>query len=364
VTTPDSLTSSTVTAGVDIDRYIARNQPAWDRLAELTRRARHRVGDLAPAELDELLQLYQRTSAQLSYVQTYYRDPGLTARLTRLVADASGLVYGKRARTGRAVRTFFLVTYPAAVWDSRRFILVAAALTFVPALLLAAWLVHDPRALDASGSLRQRHEYVQDELQYYSNHPHAQFFSTVTTNNIRVSFMAFAGGAALCVLGVIILLENSLNLGVASSWMISSGHGWQFIGLIAPHGLLELSAVCIAAGAGLRLGWLIIAPGDRTRGEALAEQGRRSITIVVGTMTMFLAAGTIEGFVTGSSLPVWARVAIGVVAWLAYMTYLVHYGRAAAAKGYVGELDETTSRPAGPRQESAPQSRPVALTFR
>jgi len=342
---------------VDIDRYITRNEPAWQRLAELTGRAHRRVGDLSPAELDELLQLYQRTSAQLSYAQTYYRDPGLTARLTRLVADASGVVYGKRARTGRAVRTFFVVTYPAAVWDSRRFIMIAVALTFVPALLIAGWLVHDQRALDASGSVRERHEYVQDELQYYSNHPHAQFFSTVTTNNIKVSFGAFAGGAALCVLGVLILLVNSVNLGVASAWMITAGHGWQFLGLIVPHGLLELSAVCIAAGAGLRLGWLIICPGDRTRSAALAEQGRRSITIVIGTMTMFLAAGTIEGFVTGSALPISARVAIGVAAWGAYMTYLVRCGRAAAAQGYVGDLDETSDR-------RGDQSRPVALTLR
>jgi uncharacterized membrane protein SpoIIM required for sporulation len=348
---------STVTAGVDIDRYIARNEPSWNRLAELVRRGRRRVGDLRPEELDELLQLYQRASAQLSYARTYYRDEGLTARLTRLVADASGVIYGQRPRTGRAVRTFFLVTYPAAVWDSRRFILLAAALTFVPALLVGTWLLHDHRALDASGSPRQREVYVHDEFeQYYSDHPHAQFFTTVTTNNIQVSILAFAGGAALCLFGVLALLINGLNLGVVGAWMISDGSGLRFFGLIAPHGLLELSAVCIAAGAGLRLGWLIISPGDLPRSRALAVQGRRSITVLLGTALMFVCAGTIEGFVTGSSLPPLARIAIGVVAWSAYVVYVVHFGRAAARRGFVGELDET--------DDPAPQSRPVALTLR
>ncbi len=226
---------------MDIDWYIARNEPTWDRLAGLTQRARRRVGDLSPFELDELLQLYQRTSAQLSYARTYYRDPALTARLTRLVAEASGVIYGKRARRGNAIRTFFAITYPAAVWDSRRFILIGVALTFVPAILLGAWLIRDPRALDASGSPRERQEYVQHQFeQYYSDQPHAQFFTEVTVNNIIVSFEAFAGGAAFLVLGVLALVTNGLNLGQAGAWMITGGSGLRFFGLILPHGLLEL----------------------------------------------------------------------------------------------------------------------------
>src|SRR4051794_27230845 len=90
---------TTVTVAVDIDRYIARNQPGWARLEELTSGARRGIGSLAPDELEELVQLYQRVSSQLSYVRTYYQDPTLTTRLTRIVAAANGVIYGKRART-------------------------------------------------------------------------------------------------------------------------------------------------------------------------------------------------------------------------------------------------------------------------
>jgi len=326
---------------VDIDGYIARNEPTWGRLAELTRRARRQVSSLDPAELDELIQLYQRTSAQLSYSRTYFHDTALTQRLTRLVADASGVIYGKRARTSRPIRTFFAVSYPAAVWDSRRFVLIGVALMFVPALMVATWLLHSPRALDASASPAERQTYVDDRFeQYYSDQPHALFFTEVTTNNIRVSFLAFAGGAAFCVVGAFMLVTNGVGVGQAAAWMISEGDTMRFFGLILPHGLLELSAICIAGGAGLRLGWTLIAPGDRPRAAAMAEQGRRSIVIVIGLMTMFIAAGSIEGFVTGSGLAPAPRVAIGVVAWLAYVTYLVGFGRAAAAKGFTGELGE------------------------
>ena len=327
--------------GVDIDGYIARNQPSWARLNDLSNRARRQVSGLSPDELDELIQLYQRTSAQLSYARTYFHDPALTQRLTRLVADASGVIYGKRARTTRPIRTFFAVSYPAAVWDSRRFVLIGAALMFVPAILMAVWLLHSPKAIDASGSPSERQTYVDDRFeQYYSNQPHALFFTQVTTNNILVSFLAFAGGAALCVPGAYALFTNGLNLGQAAAWMISEGDTVRFFGLILPHGLLELSAICIAGGTGLRLGWTLIAPGDRTRSSAMAQQGRRSIVIAMGLMTMFIAAGTIEGFVTGSGLPPAIRVAIGVLAWLAYVGYLVVYGRAAASRGFTGELGE------------------------
>lgn len=326
---------------MDIDSYITHNQAAWARLSGLTGRARRRVADLRPEELDELVQLYQRTSAQLSYARTTYDDDALTRRLTRLVADASGVIYGTRPRSRRAVAQFFSITFPAAVWDSRRFIGIGFALLFVPALLMGGWLLSSPRALDASKPPAEREVYVQDQFeQYYSDHPHAEFFAKVTTNNIRVSFMAFAGGALFCVLGAVFLIFNGVGLGAAGAWMIAAGDGQRFFGLILPHGLLELSAICIAGGTGLRLGWALIAPGDRTRSTALTEEGRRAVAVVIGLMTMFLAAGTIEGFVTGSGLSPTARVTIGVVAWLAFVSYLVVRGRAAAARGFTGELGE------------------------
>jgi uncharacterized membrane protein SpoIIM required for sporulation len=315
------------------------------------------VGELSPTELDELVQLYQRASAQLSYVRTYYRDPPLTARLTRLVADASGVVYGTRPRTLRAVGTFFTTTFPAAVWQSRRFIVVAAACFLVPALFVGLWLVNDPAALDASASPAQRVEYVENQFeQYYSEQPSAQFFTAVTTNNIRVGFLAFALGALLALPGAAILAFNGLFLGQAAAWMVSEGDAVRFWGLILPHGALEISAIVVAGGAGLRLGWAVIAPGDRTRGRALGEEGRRAVTIVLGLVVVFTVAGIVEGFVTGSGLPPLVRVAIGVLVAGAFWAYVVAQGRVATDAGFTGAIGEQDRKPA--------QSRPVAFTFR
>src|SRR5688500_305391 len=135
---------------MDIDRFLAQNGPTWDRLGVLTARARRGVGRLHAAELDELVRLYQRASTHLSYARTYYGDPALTARLTGLVAQAGAVVYGTRPRTVRGIVQFFADTFPVAVWRARRFVAVAAALTFLPALALGVWLANSDEALEAS----------------------------------------------------------------------------------------------------------------------------------------------------------------------------------------------------------------------
>lgn len=327
---------------MDIDRYIARNESTWVHLDELTGRARRNMANLEPAEIEELVQLYQRVSAHLSYVRTNFREPALLARLTRLVAAANGVIYGKRAKTWRAVGTFFALTFPGAVYHCRRFIGVAALLFFVPALLLGLWLSNDPAALDRSAPAKVRHEYVHDLFeQYYSDEPAPVFFAGVTTNNIRVSFLVYALGAMSGGVGAMyLLLLNGAPLGIIGSWMIAEGDFTRFLGFILPHGALELSAIIIAGAAGLRIGWTMVVPGDRTRGDAFREEGLRSITIIIGLMTMFLAAGLIEGFITGSGLATSLRVGLGLTMWLVYVGYLVVQGRVASSRGITGLLSE------------------------
>jgi uncharacterized membrane protein SpoIIM required for sporulation len=327
---------------MDIDRYIARNEPTWARLEALTNRASTKVQRLDAAELEELVQLYQRTSVHLSFVRTNLRDPALIARLTTVLAAANGLIYGRRARTMSTAGRFFTLTFPGAVYHCRRFLFIAAVAFFLPAAVLGVWLSVDPHALDVSAPRESRQAYVEDNFeQYYSESSPLTFFTQVTTNNIRVSFTAYAAGAVSGGLGAILLLAyNGAPLGIIGAWMLAEGDLARFLGFIIPHGALELTAIIIAGGAGMAAGWSLIAPGDRTRGAALREEGQRSVTIILGLMTMFLGAGLIEGFITGRGLPAGARVGIGVILWLGYITYLVVQGRAAADRGITGLLGE------------------------
>jgi uncharacterized membrane protein SpoIIM required for sporulation len=264
-------------------------------------------------------------------VQGTYRDPWLSLRLSRLVGAASTALYGNRGSVVGAVTRFIGTTFPVAVWELRRFASIAALATFVPALVVGAWIANSDAALEASGPEALREAYIQEDFEaYYSSEPAAQFATEVFVNNIQVSFVAFVLGAALCVGALWILAFNGANIGVAGGLFHAVGEAPKFWGLILPHGLLELTAVVIAGAAGLRIGWSIIAPGDRSRAQAVREEGRRTVQVLLGLMGVFVIAGLVEAFVTPSSLPTAARVGIGVLVQATFLVYVIGRGRSAA----------------------------------
>ncbi len=331
---------------MDIDRFIATNEPAWIRLSELSFQARRKLRKMDGVEIDELLHLYQRCSSQLSFARTEFRDIALNSRLTMLVAEARMAIYGTKSRGFKSFVQFFSVRFPAAVWHMRRSVLVAALVTFLPAIVMGVWLSNSSRALDVAAPEALRTAYVEEEFEdYYSAAPAAQFSTEVLINNIRVSFLVFALGILLCIPGIYILGINGANVGVAAGLFHAADQAPKFYGLILPHGLLELAAVVIAGAAGLRLGWAIVAPGDLTRPAAIAMQGSRSAVVVLGLMAAFTVAGLIEGFVTPSALPTSMRVGIGVAVFGAFCTYIVTRGIAAARLGITGLLREPIPEP-------------------
>ena len=329
---------------MDIDRYIQIHDPGWKQLAELaarsTRRGASRLGD---REIEELIAGYQRTSAQLSHVRTAYGDPDLILRLSRLLGEARMVIYRRRTNPIRAVGRFFNEAFPAAVWVSRRYVAVAFACLMVPAVAMGFWLANDTAVLDASVEPQLQQSIAESEFRdYYSSDAAQNFAGTVTVNNIMVSFLAFAMGLVAVVGPVFVLAYNGLNIGVMAAVMHHAGEGPQFWGLIAPHGLLELSAIVIAGAAGLRISWAIVAPGDRRRSKALAEEGLRSVVIVLGLTVCFAMAGFIEGFVTPSGMPTALRVGVGVAVLVAFVTYVVVLGQRAERAGLTGLLNELT----------------------
>jgi uncharacterized membrane protein SpoIIM required for sporulation len=122
--------------------------------------------------------------------------------------------------------------------------------------------------------------------------------------------------------------------------MFFHGKGDVFLGLLTPHGLLELTAVFLAAAAGMKLGWSVISPGNRPRGQVLAEQGRAVVAVAVGLVVVLLVSGLIEALVTPSPFPTFVRIAIGVVAEVAFLAYIVYFGRRAVKAGATGDADD------------------------
>lgn len=307
------------------------------------RRLPWRAPSLDDDQLEELIAGYQRTSAQLSHVRTTYGDPQLVLRLSRLLGEARVVIYQRRGNPLRAVARFFVEVFPAAVWVSRRYIAVAFACFVLPAIAMGFWLANDPAVLDASVPPELQRSIAESEFRdYYSSEAAQSFAGTVTVNNIYVSFLAFALGLVPVLGPVFVLGYNGLNVGVMAAVMHHAGEGPQFWGLITPHGLLEITAILIAGAAGLRISWAMVAPGDRTRASALAEEGLRSVVIVVGLMICFVVAGFVEAFVTPSGMPTALRVGVGISVLVAFGAYVALFGQRAEHLGLSGLLNELT----------------------
>ncbi len=325
---------------MQIDSFIASHRPAWQRLDELGRRLRRRRSRVEPADADEFLALAERASSHLSHARRRYDDADLTTELTGLVAAANAEVYRRTSPPGSAVRRFFTSSFPGAVWRVRRSLLVAFVATFLPACIVALWLSSSDAALDVAAPEAARAAYVEEDFEnYYSSTAASQFATSVLINNVQVSFTAYAVGVAFGLGSILVLAYNGVILGQAWALFIVAEQQGRFFGLILPHGLLELSAIVVAGAAGFAMGWALVAPGDLGRGEAFALEARRSVTIILGLVLVFVAAGLIEGFVT-PSLPLVPRIAIGVAAFVAFWTYVVTLGSRAEVLGLAAFVDD------------------------
>ena len=326
---------------MDSLQFRAEHDTTWQRLDHLVGRGGRSLKRLESSEVEELLDLYQRTTTHLSIARSRFDDPALVQMLSQRVARAHALVYGSRPPTVRGLRLAVTETFPAALWHLRLHVALSALAFLLPAFVVGAWIGNSPAALQASGPEAVREAYVQEDFEdYYSADPSAQFAADVTTNNIQVGLLAFATGVVLALPTAAVLILNGVNVGIAGGLFAAVNELPRFFGLILPHGLLELTAVFIAGGTGMALGWTLIAPGEATRADAMVTQGRRAVVVVLGLVVVFAVAGLIEGFVTGSALPTWARVGIGLIVELVFLAFVAIQGRAAARRGLTGAFGE------------------------
>lgn len=317
---------------MDVDAFVNANARRWFRLDELSRRRR-----LSGQEADELVDGYQQVATHLSVVRSAAPDASLVAYLSSVLARARTRTTGTRSTSWRDVATFLTATFPAALYRTRRWWLATLAANVAAAAVMMTWLVQHPGAESSLISSSQAERLVKVDFErYYSEYAASHFAAEVWTNNAWVAALCVALG----VLGVpvlFLLFQNIFNVAVIGALMISHGRGSLFFGLILPHGLLELTAVFVAAGVGLRLFWSWVDPGGTTRLQSLAHEGRSAAAVALGLVLVLFVSGVIEAFVTPSGLPTWARIGIGVLAEAAFMTYVFVPGRRAFRAGHTGD---------------------------
>jgi uncharacterized membrane protein SpoIIM required for sporulation len=320
---------------MDLDAYSAAHRAEWDRLAELGRRRQ-----LDGAQADELIRGYQSGATQLSVIKTSAGSTVQGDRLSVILSRARLRFTGAGVNVLAQVPRFFLLQLPAALYRLRWLTLAVAVATVLVATLYAVWATNNPQVLANFGSPAELEQLAdQGFVSYYSENPAASFASRVWTNNAWIAAQCVAFG----ILGVYvpyIVLQNAQNLGVTAAVMFAYDEGDTFFLYIAPHGLLELTAIFVAAAAGLRIFWAWVAPGARTRGQALAEDARALFTVAIGLVFVLFISGIIEGFVTPAPWPWPVKIGIGAVALLAFLFYQVIVGGRASRAGETGDLTE------------------------
>jgi uncharacterized membrane protein SpoIIM required for sporulation len=109
-------------------------------------------------------------------------------------------------------------------------------------------------------------------------------------NNVRIGFQTFASGLLFGLGAIFYLLYNGLFIGTITGHIVHSGLATNFFSFTSGHSAFELTAICLAGAAGLKLGYALVAPGQLTRGAALRAAATDAITLVAGVAGMLLIA--------------------------------------------------------------------------
>lgn len=262
-------------------------------------------------ELIELGHLYRRAASALSLARGRGLDDSRIEYLNGLVSRAYGYIYVAESKGYPSIKNFFTKDFPQTFRRNLLFILAAFGISLAAGLFAFAIVDRDPGKADAVlgpqasamiDHIASRHT---GHKNWMPEEERPVMSSSIMINNIQVSILAFATGILAGVGTFVVMFYNGLMLGVIAGAIKHKGMAvamgfWAFV---APHGVIELTAIFISGGAGLMLGWAVINPGDRARGDALKLAGRQALVLVLGVASMLVIAGIIEGFFSPAVLP-------------------------------------------------------------
>ncbi len=312
--------------------FLERSASLWERLDALLERRARAVDPL------ELGRLYRSACDDLAYATARGYDRRLLEYLNRLVGRAHARVYAPTLETGGSrIARFYAVTFPREVRRSLGLVAVCAALTIVAAAV--AYALVTARPSDAYALLPSTlvpasiHKSLHDSNFGFDRNFSSAVSVAIIANNVRVAIVAFAGAITLGALTAYVIATNGLMLGAMAALYARAGFGRDFWATIAPHGVIELSAIQIAGGAGLAVVAGFLAPGRLRRRDAIVRGARRAGTLMLGVASMLVVAGTIEGFVSPQRWPADGRLAVGATTAMLLLLYFTLAGRSADVAG-------------------------------
>ncbi len=315
-------------------RFLESRRTTWDRLeAIVTKATQGKLGNLTEDELRELTRLYPTVAVDVARARMYKIDPLIQQRLNQLAIAAHGLLYRRKSKPLLpAVWGFFRRDYPRLFRRLWPYMALATAIFAVS--LMGAYVatrlapanayVFVPHGLDVGDSGPEVTS--EDVSERFRQIPKPPMAAGIISNNISVALHAFALGITAGVGTCYVVLANAMMLGAFAAHFANHGLSYPFWSFIAPHGVLEIFAILVAAAAGLRLGLSLAIPGSLTRSASLRSGARDAVLLVLGTVPMFIIAGLIEGFITPAYIPGIIKIILGITVAALVITYLLVVG--------------------------------------
>jgi uncharacterized membrane protein SpoIIM required for sporulation len=305
-------------------RWIERRRPHWDRLDTLVGACDRRgIRALGRAELRELALLYRQTAADLSIVRDDVASRELARYLNTLLGRAHNLVYAGGTAPRRGVVHFYARIFPGVFRATLGYTLAAFALFAAGLVAGAAMTWADPAFARLVLPAPMLDTIERGEMWTHSIlgvKPLAS--SAITTNNLSVSFAAFAGGMLFGLGTAYMMVLNGVLIGVIAVTCHRAGMSLPLWSFVAPHGSLELPAIFIAGGAGLLLGRGLLVPGFLSRRDSLVDAAATGVRLVLGVIPLLIVAGAIEGFLSPTDVPPSMKFAVSASLFVLLAAYV------------------------------------------
>lgn len=315
-----------------MSRFVNERKTNWQKLEELLLKTEGVSGlrALPRAEVRELGELYRRAATDLAIARAETRDPKVINYLNSLVIRAHGKIYKSDGKGVNLIWKFFAEEFPQVFRETWRYTALAFSVFTVFGIASFLLCYFDYNFADALGLSAVRSAAQSNHQWWLSLNEANQIGSSqILTNNILVSFLAFAYGAFFGIGTLYILIVNGLSIGgvLGVSYKVDPAFGNALVTFMVGHGVIELSCIFIAAGAGMLIGYSIISPGDHTRVEALKKNGIKAVQLAIGCAYLLVIAGIIEGFLSPANIHPIFKYGTGILTGMAMYSYLLLAGR-------------------------------------
>jgi uncharacterized membrane protein SpoIIM required for sporulation len=319
-------------------QFEADNNALWDEIKALMDDLKRPHGKRRLSRVEQLRfpALYRQLCSHYALARGRGFSPALIEQLHGMVLRGHSLLYRQQGGWRWRLFSFIYSGFPRAVRRSRGYFAIALAFFLIPALLMGVGcylqedliytVVDETTVAQMESSYDPSNQRLGRELER-SAESDFTMFGYYILNNIGIGFRTFASGIIFAVGTLFILLFNGLVIGGVAGHLSQVGYHETFWPFVSGHGSFELTAIVICGAAGLRLGHGVIAPGQRSRVQALKDQAQEALSLVMGAALMLLVAAFIEAFWSSMPLPPSTKYLVASLLWGGVVAYLVLMGR-------------------------------------